>query len=133
MKLWIKLGGTALMACTAAVCAWAALGGITGQAPERENTAAAYSYVPSCSLAEAEYVLREYDGCVAVFASVGDTSPITLTDIEVGTLRTRTGRYSARPGRSGPRGTADPAGRPRHLRTVFHPRRRKIRLIYCGV
>ena len=69
MKLWIKLGGTALMACTAAVCAWAALGGITGQAPERENTAAAYS------------------GCVAVFASVGDTSPITLTDIEVGTLR----------------------------------------------
>ena len=115
MKLWIKLGGTALMACTAAVCAWAALGGITGQAPERENTAAAYSYVPSCSLAEAEYVLREYDGCVAVFASVGDTSPITLT------------------GRSGPRGTADPEARPRHLRTVFHPRRRKIRLIYCGV
>ena len=87
MKLWIKLGGTALMACTAAVCAWAALGGITGQAPERENTAAAYSYVPSCSLAEAEYVLREYDGCVAVFAPVGDTAPITLTDIEVGTLR----------------------------------------------
>ena len=32
-------------------------------------------------------LLREYDGCVAVFASVGDTSPITLTDIEVGTLR----------------------------------------------
>ena len=80
MKLWIKLGGTALMACTAAVCAWAALGGITGQAPERENTAAAYSYVPSCSLAVIV-------GCVAVFASVGDTSPITLTDIEVGTLR----------------------------------------------
>lgn len=87
MKLWMKLGGTALLACTAAVCAWAALGGITGQAPERESAAAAYSYVPSCSLAEAEYVLREYDGCVAVFASVGDTSPITLTDIEVGTLR----------------------------------------------
>lgn len=89
MKLWMKLGGTALLACTAAVCAWAALGGITGQAPERESAAASYSYsyVPSCSLAEAEYVLREYDGCVAVFASVGDTSPITLTDIEVGTLR----------------------------------------------
>ena len=86
MKLWIKLGGTALMACTAAVCAWAALGGITGQAPERENTAAAYSYVPSCSLAEAEYVLREYDGCVAVFAA-GEKKPVTLTDIEVRSLR----------------------------------------------
>lgn len=87
MKLWIKLGGTALLACTAVVCAWAALGGISGQAQPRESAEVSSGYVPSCSLAEAEYVLREYDGCVAVFASVGDTSPMTLTDIEVGTLR----------------------------------------------
>ena len=87
MKLWIKLGGTALMACTAAVCAWAALGGIASAAGAGTAAQAEFDYVPSCSLAEAEYVLREYDGCVAVFASVGDTSPITLTDIEVGTLR----------------------------------------------
>lgn len=53
----------------------------------RESEQAEFSYVPSCSLAEAEYVLREYEGCVAVFSSVGDTSPMTLTDIEVGTLR----------------------------------------------
>ena len=84
MKHWIKLAGTALLAGTAAVCAWAAVG---EQARPRESEQAEFSYVPSCSLAEAEYVLREYEGCVAVFSSVGDTSPMTLTDIEVGTLR----------------------------------------------
>ena len=72
MKLWMKLAGTALLAGTAAVCAAAA---------------ADFAYVPSCSLAEAEYVLREYDGCVAVFASAVDKDPITLTDIEIETLR----------------------------------------------
>ena len=87
MKHWIKLAGTALLAGTAAVCAWAAVGGIAEQARPRESEQAEFSYVPSCSLAEAEYVLREYEGCVAVFSSVGDTSPMTLTDIEVGTLR----------------------------------------------
>lgn len=87
MKLWMKLAGTVLLFCVAVGCAWAALGGISSQAQPSENTAVTYNYVPSCSLAEAQYVLREYDGCVAVFASVGDTSPMTLTDIEVGTLR----------------------------------------------
>lgn len=87
MRQWIKLAGTALLAGTAAVCAWAAVGGIAGQAGPRESEPADFAYVPSCSLAEAEYVLREYEGCVAVFASVGDASPMTLTDIEVDTLR----------------------------------------------
>ena len=32
MKHWIKLAGTALLAGTAAVCAWAAVGGIAEQA-----------------------------------------------------------------------------------------------------
>lgn len=87
MKLWIKLAGTALLAGTAAACAWAAVGSIGGQAAPGESVQAEFSYVPSCSLAEAEYVLREYEGCVAVFSSVGDSSPVSLTDIEVDTLR----------------------------------------------
>ena len=54
MKHWIKLAGTALLAGTAAVCAWAAVGGIAEQARPRESEQAEFSYVPSCSLAEAE-------------------------------------------------------------------------------
>ena len=87
MKLWTKLAGTALIAGTAAVCAAAAIGGISSAAEPKAVPTAEFDYVPSCSLAEAEYVLREYEGCVAVFASVGDSSPVSLTDIEVSTLR----------------------------------------------
>ena len=87
MKLWMKLAGTALLAGTAAVCAAAAIGGIASAAEPKQTAAADFAYVPSCSLAEAEYVLREYDGCVAVFASAVDKDPITLTDIEIETLR----------------------------------------------
>ena len=89
MKLWMKLAGTALLAGTAAVCAAAApVRFCMSTTPPASTTAAAdFAYVPSCSLAEAEYVLREYDGCVAVFASAVDKDPITLTDIEIETLR----------------------------------------------
>ena len=34
----------------------------------------------------AQFILREYDGCVAVFAA-GDSTPITMTDIPVRDLR----------------------------------------------
>ena len=85
MKLWMKLAGTALIMAAAAVCAASAIGGIASAAGAAAQ--AEFDYVPSCSLAEAEYVLREYEGCVAVFASVGDVSPLSLTDIEVDTLR----------------------------------------------
>ena len=116
MKLWMKLAGTALLAGTAAVCAAAAIGGIASAAEPKQTAAADFAYVPSCSLAEAEYVLREYDGCVAVFASAVDKDPITLTDIEIETLRD-----ADRPRRGGPGGAADPAGRPGLISAVFHP------------
>ena len=38
------------------------------------------------AIEDAEFVLREYDGCVAVFA-VGESKPVTTTDINVRTLR----------------------------------------------
>ncbi len=87
MKLWMKLAGTALIACVAAACAATAIGGIASASQHEETGTVEFDFVPSCSLSEAEYVLREFEGCVAVFASVGDTSPVSLTDIEVATLR----------------------------------------------
>ena len=87
MKLWMKLAGMGLLMSAAAVCAVSAIGGIASAARSEPSLAAEFDYVPSCSLSEAEYVLREYEGCIAVFASVADTSPVSLTDIEVATLR----------------------------------------------
>ena len=130
MKLWMKLAGTALLAGTAAVCAAAAIGGIASAAEPKQTAAADFAYVPSCSLAEAEYVLREYDGCVAVFASAVDKDPITLTDIEIETLRTQTGRSSTpgSPWRTGR--NCSLCWRISAHETVFRPFVRKIRLIY---
>lgn len=83
MKLWIKLAGTAAMATAAVFCAAGAIGGITGDAKASED-AGELSWPVDAE--DAEFILREYDGCVAVFSADGG-GPLTTTEIEVRSLR----------------------------------------------
>ena len=85
MKLWMKLAGTGALAVAAVVCASAAIGGITGDVSAGDDQLDGSLVWPE-SIEDAEFILREYDGCVAVFA-VGEKEPVTMTDIEVRTLR----------------------------------------------
>ena len=83
MKLWMKLAGCGVLAVTAVLCASAAIGGITGgvRASDEEGMVDW-----PLTMDDAEFVLKEYDGCVAVFA-VGGHEPVTTTEIDVRTLR----------------------------------------------
>ncbi|HIQ87579.1 MAG TPA: hypothetical protein IAD33_08900 [Candidatus Scatomorpha gallistercoris] len=83
MKLWMKLAGCGVLAVTAVLCASAAIGGITGgvRASDEEGVVDW-----PLTMDDAEFVLKEYDGCVAVFA-VGGHEPVTTTEIDVRTLR----------------------------------------------
>ena len=65
MKLWMKLAGCGVLAVTAVLCASAAIGGITGgvRASDEEGVVDW-----PLTMDDAEFVLKEYDGCVAVFA-----------------------------------------------------------------
>lgn len=83
MKLWMKLAGCGVLAVTAVLCASAAIGGITGgvRASDEEGVVDW-----PLTMDNAEFVLKEYDGCVAVFA-VGGHEPVTTTEIDVRTLR----------------------------------------------
>lgn len=83
MKLWMKLAGCGVLAVTAVLCASAAIGGITGgvRASDEEGLVDW-----PLTMDDAEFVLKEYDGCVAVFA-VGGHEPVTTTEIDVRTLR----------------------------------------------
>ena len=83
MKLWMKLAGCGVLAVTAVLCASAAIGGITAGYARRMRRA--WSDWP-LTMDDAEFVLMEYDGCVAVFA-VGGHEPVTTTEIDVRTLR----------------------------------------------
>ena len=63
-KTWIKCAGLGLLALAAAWSATSALAGM-GAAPQRvETKKSSFRYEPSCSVEEAEFVLREYDGCI---------------------------------------------------------------------
>ena len=83
MKLWMKLAGCGVLAVTAVLCSSAAIGGITGgvRASDEEGVVDW-----PLTMDDAEFVLKEYDGCVAVFA-VGGHEPVTTTEIDVRTLR----------------------------------------------
>ena len=83
MKLRIKLAATGAMALAAAVCAAAAIGPITGPAGAQEPESVLVWPEDS---SDAEFILREFDGCVAVFAA-GERRPLTMTDIPVRGLR----------------------------------------------
>ena len=85
MKLWMKLAGTGVLAAAAVWSAAAAIGGITGVAEADANPAAG-DLSWTGSVEDAEFFLREYDGCVAVFAA-GENSPMTMTDIDAKSLR----------------------------------------------
>ena len=52
-----------------------------------EEKRAPFHYEPSCAIEEAEFVLREYNGCIGVFSPQSDAGPITVTDIETRSLR----------------------------------------------
>ena len=77
MKLWMKLAGTGVLAVAAVWSAAAAIGGITGPADAAAEPEAGTIVWPGSV---------EYDGCVAVFAA-GESSPMTMTDIQVKSLR----------------------------------------------
>ena len=83
MKLRIKLAATGAMALAAAVCAAAAIGSITGPAGAEEPESVLVWPEDS---ADAEFIQREIDGCVAVFAA-GERRPLTMTEIAVRSLR----------------------------------------------
>ena len=85
MKLWMKLAGCGIMTVAAVCCASAAISGITGYVSAEEDSGEGVLDWP-LAIEDAEFVLREYDGCVAVFA-VGESKPVTTTDINVRTLR----------------------------------------------
>lgn len=83
MKLWMKLAGTGVLAACAVWSAAAAVSGITGGTHAKEP---AGELVWPGDADEAEFFVREYDGCVAVFAA-GESRPVTMTDIDVRSLR----------------------------------------------
>ncbi len=85
MKTWIKLAGTGMLAAAALCSAAAALGGIAGtEAAAPEAPAGKLDWPTGAE--DAEFFLREFNGCVAVFAA-GESSPMTTTGIDVRSLR----------------------------------------------
>lgn len=58
---------------------------VSGRPETRQKSS--FQYEPSCAIEEAEFVLREYDGCIGVFSPQSDDGPITVTDIETRSLR----------------------------------------------
>ena len=80
MKLWMKLAGCGIMTAAAVCCASAAISGITGDVSAEEDAGEGVLDWP-LAIEDAEFVLREYDGCV------GESKPVTTTDINVRTLR----------------------------------------------
>ena len=85
---WIKCAALTVLAGAAAWSAVSALSGInalTGRPETRQKSS--FQYEPSCAIEEAEFVLREYDGCIGVFSPQSDDGPITVTDIETRSLR----------------------------------------------
>lgn len=80
MKLWIKLALCSVLTVAAAASAAAVYSGF--EHPDERET----QQIEPRSLEGAQFVVREYDGCVAVFAA-GESSPITMTDIDVRSLR----------------------------------------------
>ena len=85
MKMWMKLAGTITLSLAAVWSATAAIGGITGAHGEEPSSGELKVEWPT-TMEDAQFVLREYDGCVAVFAA-GESEPMTMTDIPVRTLR----------------------------------------------
>lgn len=84
MKLWIKAAGTGVLALAAVITAASAINGITGPAGAAQEPESGIIWPQDVE--NAQFILREYDGCVAVFAA-GENTPITMTDISVRTLR----------------------------------------------
>ncbi|HBD85814.1 MAG TPA: hypothetical protein DC001_00125 [Clostridiales bacterium] len=83
MRLWIKAALMCVLVVAAAVTAGWALRSIKASAEDSPPV----SYEWSCSEADAEFVLREYLGYVGVFNAGSGKTPITVTDIETGSLR----------------------------------------------
>ena len=84
---WIKCAALTVLAGAAAWSAVSALSGISALASRPEEKCAPFHYEPSCAIEEAEFVLREYNGCIGVFSPQSDAGPITVTDIETRSLR----------------------------------------------
>ena len=84
MKLWMKAAGTGVLALAAVIAAAGAVRSITGPAGAAEEPESGIVWPQDAE--DAEFILREYDGCVAVFAA-GESRPITMTDISVRSLR----------------------------------------------
>ena len=89
MKTWIKASGLAVLAIAAAITAWSAVSNIVGntEPSTQEIVNAGYNYEPSCGIEDAEYILRATDGYISVFATSEAKTPITVTNIELRSLR----------------------------------------------
>lgn len=86
MNMYVRTGILGLLVIGAVVSAAAAVGGVLARAPRRES-AEVYEYQWSCPSEEAEFVLREYGGCIGVFSPEGASRPVSVTDIPVTGLR----------------------------------------------
>ncbi len=77
------------MTIAAALTAWSAVNGIMGDKEPNvpQTVRAGYSYEPSCGIEDAEYILRAGDGYICVFAAGEAQTPITVTNIELRSLR----------------------------------------------
>lgn len=74
-----KTAGTALLAVTAVICAH--------QAAQTLPAAHAKTELQSYDGAKAEFVLRDYEGYVSVFAAGADPEPLQITAIQTESLR----------------------------------------------
>ena len=79
MKRKTKLTVVTALSLCSVFCAGAALSTVRGSAANAE--------VVSYDGAEAEYILRDYDGYVGVFDAEQDRAPLQITAIETGALR----------------------------------------------
>lgn len=84
---WIKCAALTVLAGAAAWSAVSALSASARWPPARRKSARRSTTSPACAIEEAEFVLREYNGCIGVFSPQSDAGPITVTDIETRSLR----------------------------------------------
>lgn len=88
MKTAFKLGLLGVLILAAGISLNAALGSMlrVGRTV-KEPSYAAFEYEPSCGVEDAAYIVRGRDGYVCVFAPGETAEPVSVTGIELSSLR----------------------------------------------
>lgn len=86
MKIKLKLGLMVCMLLSSGYMATRALGTITPHKSVPEPDAAVYADF-AANADDAEYVLRDYGGCIGVFRPDNESVPVQVTAIELSCLR----------------------------------------------